>query len=730
MITMIAKHRYSVAAVFALAAHVLTLVSALGQEKAKPLVTLDLTITDEDRNPIPGATAEVMKWTGSYKSTNAITAMKSNGQASLQFPYSEDYFYLKIQAAGYATSVRELPQVSSGSEETLEIRLSRPVESWVEVTADGKPLAGAEVSVLKFVDVNGFAVHLTFKTGPQIGLKMATSDESGKLLLPELPKGAKVSFTISHPEWQSHKFEDLIATKGKLGSAELQTGVPIVIRLACNDEAALETLEGKLADVIMLPKSGGSNHATTLRHAFPIHNGQVRMTAHAVEYSELRFTLDDYFTFPMLMNYAYSPNSDLQLTGAEKADFELQIFRKQKARGRIVDHNGNGLEGAYVSASVLLPKEADAPPNEKKPGAEGPQSKNPIFDFIDKSISAGSATTDGDGYYEVDVTPGKVQFEVIHAGVFSSPLVTKYNWSGDLEDQLPEKVMLPIPELKGVVVDQDGKPVIGSIVTLRHYGRGDSDPVGTSSADGSFTLNMQRIPYSYSDTELETDVYVLAMDPTSGRAGIQKVDLTDGSATQEIKVEINEQSAEWPLNALGSPPVAAQEITKSFDQQIGELREKFALGTEGKIPPSMSGGTWLNTDAKSLQDFRGKFVLLDFWFIGCGPCIRDLPSVKIAHQEFSKHGFTVVSVNVTGQSVQDVQKFALDNGMNYPIVVDDVDNSILDAYKKLGVIGFPSYMLLDPDGRILHNDQLTSGKSLRQNKLELIYQAVRGRHRN
>ena len=74
---------------------------------------------------------------------------------------------------------------------------------------------------------------------------------------------------------------------------------------------------------------------------------------------------------------------------------------------------------------------------------------------------------------------------------------------------------------------------------------------------------------------------------------------------------------------------------------------------------NLTEGTWLNTDAKSLADLRGQYILLDFWFIGCGPCHADLPIVKLAHEHFSKHGFSVVSVHTKDQSPTEVKKFAV-----------------------------------------------------------------------
>ena len=104
-----------------------------------------------------------------------------------------------------------------------------------------------------------------------------------------------------------------------------------------------------------------------------------------------------------------------------------------------------------------------------------------------------------------------------------------------------------------------------------------------------------------------------------------------------------------------------------------------------------------------------------------------MPSVRIVHRQLSEFGFSVVSVHKEGESPKDVQIFADKNGMNYPIVVDDSEGTITKQFRDVGLEGFPSYILLDRDGRILHNDAVGEGASLRSFKFEKVYEAVRSR---
>ena len=248
-------------------------------------------------------------------------------------------------------------------------------------------------------------------------------------------------------------------------------------------------------------------------------------------------------------------------------------------------------------------------------------------------------------------------------------------------------------------------------------------------AGGSFELRMSRLPYDPDGEGMLTTVFALAFDPLTNRSGMAQVDLTDPKATENIRLEITERPVDWPLTAVKRPE--QDEKTLALLQELfAKQRKEFEKGTAGNSVPPMTEGTWLNTEARSLEAFLGRYVLLDFWFIGCGPCERDFPAVKLAHKKFSDHGFSVVGVHINDQLPADVQKFADDKEMSYPIVVDNADGSILKQYRELGVNSFPTYILLDPEGRIVHNDHASDrsdtfgGHSLRMNKLEIVYKVI------
>lgn len=695
--------------------------------------TIHSRVVDGEGMAIADATIEVLKWTGSYDRLGAAAVSDAEGQADLTFPYSDDSFYLLFKAQGYASSMRSL-QINEGETQHIEFQLSPAVRPWLQITADGQPLAGAEVSMIEFVDRNQSTVNLQQSNSQGLGFEFSKSDTAGRLELPAVPQGAALSIWVVHPERRTFKLEGLIATGGRLASAELKAGVPVTIKLSIALQDIAE-LEGLKAAIMMLPSTGGSSSETAVRHEFSIHDGLIRFTASAVDYDELRFQMDDYFSTPLLMNYADYPMPELNLTDGQPATLELKLRPKVTARGRVVDVQGKGIADAFVTSMIANNSEqlSDSDTGELESGeadaSEADASEtppiNPAWATLDKWSLGGNGQTDSDGNFEIDLAAGAVELEVIREGYFCSPPTTETMLADPATEPLPELVLHPVPALNGRVLDATGQPVIGAIVRMRHIGRGVADPVGESSADGSFHLKLSRIPYANDGSGLQTDVSVVAIDPKSNRGGIANVDLTDASSTSEITITLAERSPDWALNVVQPvrPPVSEQ-----VKEELAARLEQYSDGASGKVPPDLSQGTWLNTDARSLKDFRGKFVLLDFWFIGCGPCERDMPAIKLLYQKFFDQGFSVVSVHKDGQTPETVQKFANEKGMNYPIVVDNADGEITKQYKQLGVYFYPMYMLLGPDGKIIQSDVTSTGDhSLRMDKIELIYRELRER---
>ena len=98
-----------------------------------------------------------------------------------------------------------------------------------------------------------------------------------------------------------------------------------------------------------------------------------------------------------------------------------------------------------------------------------------------------------------------------------------------------------------------------------------------------------------------------------------------------------------------------------------------------------------------LSQFRGKPVVINFWFPSCPPCRVEMPDFEKAFQKYRGDGVEFIGVqNLGADTIEDGQKFVAEFGINYAVGPDG-DNSILLDYK---VRGFPTTVFLDKDQRI------------------------------
>jgi thiol-disulfide isomerase/thioredoxin len=108
------------------------------------------------------------------------------------------------------------------------------------------------------------------------------------------------------------------------------------------------------------------------------------------------------------------------------------------------------------------------------------------------------------------------------------------------------------------------------------------------------------------------------------------------------------------------------------------------------------GGANVPTPAAnaSLEEFKGKVVLLDFWATWCGPCRDALPKVRQLQSVYSGGDFAVVSIS-EDEDQNAWKSFVASHGMTWAQRFDG-DNSFLKTYQ---VKALPTYVLLGKDGQ-------------------------------
>ena len=122
------------------------------------------------------------------------------------------------------------------------------------------------------------------------------------------------------------------------------------------------------------------------------------------------------------------------------------------------------------------------------------------------------------------------------------------------------------------------------------------------------------------------------------------------------------------------PPVVVKEGDEMADTELYDL--------DGKI--------------HHLTDFKGKYILLDFWSSGCGPCIMALPEMKEIQEQY-KECLTVVSLSSDTKSRW--KAASAKHEMTWQNLSDLKQSAGL--YAKYGVNGIPNYVLISPEGKIM-----------------------------
>lgn len=116
-------------------------------------------------------------------------------------------------------------------------------------------------------------------------------------------------------------------------------------------------------------------------------------------------------------------------------------------------------------------------------------------------------------------------------------------------------------------------------------------------------------------------------------------------------------------------------------------------------PPSAPLDATLVDEAeapRSLAEYRGKYVLLNFWATWCAPCRTEMPGLDRLQAELGGDRFAVVTVATGRNPVPAIRTFFDENGITRLPVLRDPKQAFA---REMGVLGLPVTVILDPEGR-------------------------------
>ena len=195
----------------------------------------------------------------------------------------------------------------------------------------------------------------------------------------------------------------------------------------------------------------------------------------------------------------------------------------------------------------------------------------------------------------------------------------------------------------------------------------------------------------------ESDVYFKARAEYDHALSAAGKDAAKAAAIlREAKHELTSVRASITLPLLTEP---LDEILATHDRTAKAIEQ--ALEDQARRIAAVMNKPAANWELKDLSgkthqlsDYRGKVVLLDFWYRACGYCIDAMPQLKQVADDFRNDPMAVLGMNIDDDP-KDAAFIADKLGLNYPTLLAKGRDVVPAAY---GVTGYPTLIVIDPAG--------------------------------
>lgn len=168
----------------------------------------------------------------------------------------------------------------------------------------------------------------------------------------------------------------------------------------------------------------------------------------------------------------------------------------------------------------------------------------------------------------------------------------------------------------------------------------------------------------------------------------------------DVRLATNVPGYTRTLQGLEETAAAQTAIERLAGNPHRAVETAETLADFGPAPELTRIHAWLNSEPLTLEQLRGKVVVLDFWTYSCINCLRTLPYLESWHETYAAEGLVIVGVHTPEFSFErdlgNVRDAVEDLGLGYPIALDN-DYGTWDAW---GNRYWPAKYFIDRQGHV------------------------------
>jgi thiol-disulfide isomerase/thioredoxin len=152
---------------------------------------------------------------------------------------------------------------------------------------------------------------------------------------------------------------------------------------------------------------------------------------------------------------------------------------------------------------------------------------------------------------------------------------------------------------------------------------------------------------------------------------------------------------------INTHPIAPAEATWNMaayakTYKMKQPETELVLIEPGKMAPDWQLTSFDSNQSVSLNQYKGKVVMLEFWFKNCGPCIEGVPELNALYQKYQNKSFQLFALNIE-DTKKDIGVFKTKHHTEYPLMYGAQNVAV-----QYGVDACPTVVIIDKAGKVAY----------------------------